>query len=285
MRRKLVLTVAVVAAAATAATAWAVLRGSPAHETTSVECVIQGVDTVIPSTSGDPAQDCAVEWKRELGSAAPPLRAYDNGLGGVTVIPLNREATVGLEAARLRAGRRSDPTPGLARRLRQRSQLELLRQRRRDDIRGCEARAVRLHGLDGRRAQPVVTGDDRRRPDSDRWSEAGAGRVHGGYADVCRRRARRPHHGVGHAVREPCSEGAEDGVREARRQAPADHSEVRIPAGRRRVGARRRRAAWDSRSLRPDYDLNTVTDNSMRCASIYETVGGTIFLTVRGPHG
>ena len=31
------------------------------------------------------------------------------------------------------------------------------------------------------------------------------------------------------------------------------------------------------------YDLNTVTDNSMRCASIYETVGGTIFLTVRGP--
>ena len=31
------------------------------------------------------------------------------------------------------------------------------------------------------------------------------------------------------------------------------------------------------------YDLNAVTDNSLRCASIYETVGGTIFLTVRGP--
>jgi hypothetical protein len=31
------------------------------------------------------------------------------------------------------------------------------------------------------------------------------------------------------------------------------------------------------------YDLNTVTDNSMRCATIYETVGGTIFLDVRGP--
>ena len=31
------------------------------------------------------------------------------------------------------------------------------------------------------------------------------------------------------------------------------------------------------------YELNAVTDNSMRCASIYETVGGTIFLTVRGP--
>jgi hypothetical protein len=32
------------------------------------------------------------------------------------------------------------------------------------------------------------------------------------------------------------------------------------------------------------YDLNTVSDNSMRCASIYETVGGTIFLTIRGPN-
>ena len=31
------------------------------------------------------------------------------------------------------------------------------------------------------------------------------------------------------------------------------------------------------------YDLNAVTDNFVRCASIYETVGGTIFLTVRGP--
>jgi hypothetical protein len=31
------------------------------------------------------------------------------------------------------------------------------------------------------------------------------------------------------------------------------------------------------------YELNAVTDNSMRCASVYETVGGTIFLTVRGP--
>jgi hypothetical protein len=31
------------------------------------------------------------------------------------------------------------------------------------------------------------------------------------------------------------------------------------------------------------YELNTTTDKSLRCASIYETVGGTIFLTVRGP--
>jgi hypothetical protein len=33
------------------------------------------------------------------------------------------------------------------------------------------------------------------------------------------------------------------------------------------------------------YDLNAVKDDSLRCAAIYETVGGTIFLTVRGPSG
>ena len=33
------------------------------------------------------------------------------------------------------------------------------------------------------------------------------------------------------------------------------------------------------------YELDAVTDNSFPCASIYETVGGTIFLTLRGPNG
>jgi hypothetical protein len=48
------------------------------------------------------------------------------------------------------------------------------------------------------------------------------------------------------------------------------------------------RAAADSLGLSQSartYDLNTARDNSLRCASIYETVGGTIFLTVRGPRG
>jgi hypothetical protein len=33
------------------------------------------------------------------------------------------------------------------------------------------------------------------------------------------------------------------------------------------------------------YRLEATADNSLRCASVYETVGGTIFLTVRGPRG
>ena len=90
-RRRLVLAVAILALAAIATAAtWVVLSKGRARETTSVECVIKGVDTIIPSTSGDPAHDCTVEWKREFGSA-PPLVAYDNELGGVTVLP--RSAT------------------------------------------------------------------------------------------------------------------------------------------------------------------------------------------------
>ena len=67
---------------------------APARETTSVECVIKGVDTIIPSTSGDPAQDCTAEWKHEFGKA-PSLVAYDNTLGGVTVLPRTAKPPAG----------------------------------------------------------------------------------------------------------------------------------------------------------------------------------------------
>src|SRR5204863_9977224 len=85
-RRPLVLALAVVVAAATAAAAWAIL-GSSAQETTSIECVIAGTDTIIPSISGDPAYDCALTWKSDLGTDPPPLVAYDNSHGGVSVMP------------------------------------------------------------------------------------------------------------------------------------------------------------------------------------------------------
>jgi hypothetical protein len=95
VRRPLVLVVAaVLAAAATAAVAWAVTRGA-ARETTSIECVIAGTDTVIDATSGIPANDCAAEWQRELGTPAPPLVAYDNRHGGVTVLPRSQTPPAG----------------------------------------------------------------------------------------------------------------------------------------------------------------------------------------------
>ena len=258
-RRRLVLAVAVLIAAATATTAWAVLRGSAAHETTSVQCLIGSSDAIIPSTSGNPAHDCAVDYRREFGTAAPQLAAYDNGRGGVTVIPRSAKPQGRLDPARLRAGRRPDPASGLAGRLHQRPQFELPGQCSGDEPHRGEARPVRLRGLDGRRTQPQFLGNDSPDPDRDdagRRSEAGAERVHVRHADVCWRRPRRPDDGVGHPGFKPCCDRAEDRVREARRQAAAGNEELRIPTGLRVVGARDREQPGTLRvcpGLRPQY--------------------------------
>jgi hypothetical protein len=93
-RRPLVLALAVVVAIATTTVAWAVTRGG-ARETTSIDCVIAGVDSGIDATSGNPAADCAAEWQRERGAPAPPLVAYANTEGGVTVLPRSENPPAG----------------------------------------------------------------------------------------------------------------------------------------------------------------------------------------------
>jgi hypothetical protein len=85
-RRPLVIAVAALVVVAATGAGWALTRGS-AQETTSVDCIVQGVDSIVDATSGDPATDCASVWAGLVGSPAPPLTAYDNGLGGVAVIP------------------------------------------------------------------------------------------------------------------------------------------------------------------------------------------------------
>jgi hypothetical protein len=94
IRRPLVLAVAVLVAIGTATVAWAITRDG-ARNTTSVDCVIAGVDTGIDATSGNPAADCAAEWQRERGTAAPPLVAYANSFGGVTVLPRSKKPPAG----------------------------------------------------------------------------------------------------------------------------------------------------------------------------------------------
>lgn len=81
-RRTLVIALALTVAAAATGAGWALTHGS-ARETTSVDCLINGVTSVIASTSGDPAADCAAIWPAPV----PKLQAYDDGLGGVVVIP------------------------------------------------------------------------------------------------------------------------------------------------------------------------------------------------------
>lgn len=68
---------------------WA-LTGTSARDTVSVQCLIEGSDTIIPAITGDPVADCAAEYRRDTKSDPPPLVAYDNGHGGITVAPADR---------------------------------------------------------------------------------------------------------------------------------------------------------------------------------------------------
>jgi hypothetical protein len=262
-RRPLVLGLALIAAAATAAGAWAVLQGSSAQETTSVQCLIGSSDAVIPSTSGNPAHDCSVDYKREFGKRAPRLAAYDNGLGGVTVIPRSEKPQAGWK--RLVSGQDVD--------------LIQLQDSLDDYINGLNSKCLDTAAATGfaraRLAQFGFTG----------WTVAMRSAVTSG-----------PRMCVQGDIVDPSSlsltlipAAVPAGLPEttfeklAVKLRPLTQKCESLPA----AVASVRATASDlglSESVR-GYDLNTVTDNSMRCASIYETVGGTIFLTVRGPRG
>lgn len=274
-RRRLVLVLAVLVVGGTAAGAWAIL-GSPAQETTSVECVIKGVDTIIPSISGDPAQDCAVEWKRELGSAAPPLRAYDNGVGGVTVLP------------------RSETPPAGYKRLVGTQDVDLIQlQNSLDDFvnglnSSCLSSTAATSLTESKLAQFGFTG----------WTVTLRDGSSGGSSPPAPAGTKQA----------PTVKSDGSICWNVEIVDPSTQTVTLIAAANQKVGTPAAladklqpvtqtceslpdavasvRAAAESLGLQESartYDLNAVTDNSMRCSSIYETVGGTIFLTVRGP--
>jgi hypothetical protein len=275
-RRRLVLALAALALVvmATAAT-WVALRKAPARETTSVECVIHGVDSIIPSTSGDPAHDCAVEWQRELGTAAPPLRAYDNGFGGVTVLLGSVTPPAGYK--RLVSGQDAD--------------LIQLQNSLDDFVNGlnssCFTSTAATGLIRGKLAQFGFAG----------WTVAVKDAGSGGSAPPAPGTSKAPTaDGGGNTcwnfeivdpstqtvtLRPASDQNGGTPTRLADKLRPITQSCESLPA----AVASVRAAASDlglSESAR-GYDLNTVADNSKRCASIYETVGGTIFLTIRGP--
>lgn len=278
----LVLALALIVVLGTAAAAWAVLHGSPAHETTSVQCLIGGSDAVIPSTTGDPARDCAVDYRREFGTAPPLLAAYDNGLGGVTVIPRSAKPQAGWK--RLVTGQDVD--------------LIQLQDSLDDYINGlnssCLGSAAATNLAEARLTQYGFTG----------WTVAL--RSAGSPATSVPTPKAKP--GAPHAAPAESTTGTKTCVAGdvvdpstqsvtliptsvatapttfetlAGKLRPLTKSCVSLPAA---VASIRTAAAGLglSESART-YELNAVNDNSLRCASIYETVGGTIFLTVRGP--
>lgn len=248
-RRTLVLVLAFVAAGAIAATAWSLSR-SQASETTSIECVIEGVDAIIPSSSGDPAADCAAEWKREEGTAAPPLAAYDNTFGGVTVLPKSETPPAGYRPLKA-----------------QDVALIELQESLDDSVSGLNASC-----LDGVAATRLA---------KQKLAEYGFG----GWTVTVRSAA-----GSGAcydaevidpssltvtlipigspATADPTVKRLADDLR------PITQSCESLPAA---VAAARSAAKGLS------YRLSPVTDGSLRCARIYLSVGGTIFIDVRGP--
>jgi hypothetical protein len=285
-RRPLAIALALVVAAATAAGAWAVLHGSAAHETTSVQCLIGSSDAVIPSTSGNPAHDCAVDYRREFGTAAPRLVAYDNGLGGVTVLPRSQQPPAGYK--RLVAGQDVD--------------LIQLQNSLDDYVNGLESSCL------GSAAATSLTESRLARFGFTGWTVAvrnpGSPATTVPGPTVTTANGAKPAPGestsgtqacVGGALVDPTTESVTlfsspvaTGPKTvfeklAAKLRPITHGCESLPAAVASV-----RAAASGLGLSESargYDLNTVTDNTMRCASIYETVGGTIFLTVRGPRG
>lgn len=260
-RRRLVLALAVLAltGVATAAT-WAALRPGPARETTSVECVIKGVDTIIPSSSGDPVADCKTQWQRDEGTAAPPLRAYDNTFGGVTVLP-------------------SSETPPSGWKPLQSQDVALieLQDSLDDAIAGLNASC-----LDGTAATALT---ERKLSEFGfagwkvtlRSADSGSGSCYDGeYIDPSSSTVTLI------PIGDPAT--ADSTVKSlAEKLRPITQGCESLPAAESDA-----RAAADGLGLSESartYELNAATDNSLHCTSIYLTVGGTIFLTVRGPSG
>lgn len=259
-RRRLVLALAVLAVLGATAATWAVVR-APARETTSVQCLIDGNDAIVPSVSGDPAADCALEWQRDQGTTPPPLVAYDNGLGGVTVIPRGQKPQAGW--TRL---------PGQSQDV---ALIEL--QYSLDDA---------INGLNSSCLDPTA---------ATRLTQAKLAQF--GFSSWTV------------TVRDPSSANTPGNCVSAEVLDPVTTTVTLIAMGTTSAGGSARELADKLRPLTqecqslPDavaavrataaglgmaesartYDLNAVTDDSMRCASITETVGGTIFLTVRGP--
>jgi hypothetical protein len=253
-RRPLVLALAGAAliAVATAAT-WAILR-STAHETTSIECVIAGTDTIVPAVSGDPAYDCAVVWQNDLGTVPPPLAAYDNGDGGVTVIP-----------------RADKPGAGWTRLAGDQNVALIQLQESLDDyIAGLNSSCLSAKAAttltEGRLARFGFTG----------WTVTVRDQGACANADVVDPASRTVTLIPSGAAAGPKTtvQKLADKLRAVMRSCES------LPAA--TASARAAAASLGLSETARTYELQAITDDSLRCASIYETVGGTIFVTVRG---
>ena len=246
---------------ASGAIGWA-LTASSGTDSVSVQCEIAGGDSIIPATSGDPVADCAAEWQRQTGTKPPTLRAYDNGHGAISVVPATDTPAPGA----------SPLPPGATQNV---SAIEL--QESLDDY---------VAGLNSRCYTPdaAVALVRQRLGDSglSDWTvvappttDAGSSKcVDTSIVDATSRSVLlRALNGVDSAG-QPFMKLA------ARLRAFSGCVSLDEQAKRVKVAAE----ALGLTEAAHEFQLTTVAA-STKCATVHETVGGTIFLTVRGPRG
>jgi hypothetical protein len=257
VRRPLLIAVAVVVLAGATGAAWAMTHGSAA-DTTSVDCVVQGVDSIVDATSGDPAADCASVWQSLVGSPAPPLSAYDNGLGGVAVIPSSQTPPAGwtplasqnvalieLQESLL------DQINGLSSACFSSAEATAFAQQQLDRL-GITGWTIDVRSTDGSCYGGFTLPDTKTVVLDAGGDQAGP--------------ANWPPHQLADSLRPLTQECL---------SLSAMTSEV----------VQRATALGMSQTVENDhnYKLSATKDDSMSCASVYETVGGTTLVVVRGP--
>ena len=259
-RRRLVIPVAAAFVILVGAAAGWTLVTSSARDTVAVQCQMPGSDLMIPAASGDPVADCAAAWERDTGTKAPRLVAYDNGSGGITVLPADEQPPSGFEALHTGAT--------------QNVSIIQMQQWLDDYVAGLRAdcydvaaatqmtqqELVRL-GMTGWNVQPP--------PTTDHGRCVGTGILDAKTTTVLLRAMGGPL---------PAASDVERLAIELRSMAqdcaPLDET------------ARHVRSAANSLGLSEgarEFELTTIKDSSAACTTITENVGGTIFLILRGP--
>lgn len=233
---------------------------STARDTVSIQCEIAGVSTVISSASGDPVADCAGQWRRDTGDRAPRLAAYDNGHGGITVLPADEAPPSGW--TRLPDGATQNVS------------MVQLQQWLDDYVSGLNS------GCYDNPTAVQMTAGELRRLGMANWTVRPAPPDE---ASSC----------VNTGILDPRSSTVV--LRGLGGPAPADVPAVRLAVKLRSIAATCQPlgpAAVDVRSAAAElglsedargYQLDEVQDDALRCTTIAEDVGGTINIILRGP--
>jgi hypothetical protein len=240
-----------------------------ARDTVSVQCLIEGSDAIIPATTGDPVGDCAARWRRDTGANPPSLVAYDNGHGGITVMPVDRQPFPG-----------STPLPtGATQNV---SMIEV--QESLDDyVAGLNS------GCFDNAAAVAMTEQILARFDMADWTVLPA--PASDFPQTASSAA--PERCVGAAILEP--ETRTVTLRALGGQGPQDLPFAKLAAKLRSISEgclsldaavqQVRSAAGDLglSEAAHEFELTAVVDKDAGCTTIDENVGGTIFLILRGP--